>query len=249
MYKGTNIGKTYVCVDGNATIISYFKKNSVLVEFDCGTQTKTTITSLIRGKTRNPNKPSLLGIGAIGQGTYSSSDELIYNSWCNMLKRCYDVNNRHYSSYGGAGVRVCDEWHNFQNFAAWYDSQYKEDGWQIDKDLLCYGNKLYSAETCMIIPRELNMVIQKRAKGECRLSGVTKHGAKYRAQISTDKWERGSEYLGLFTTAEDAHRAYIDRKKSVIRELAERWVLKVPDRIYLALLAYADKLKYDWEDV
>ena len=248
MYKGKNVGKTYACVDGNATIISYINKNRVLVEFECGTRTTTTITSLIKGKTRNPNKPTLLGIGIIGQGKYSSRNKVIYDAWSNMLKRCYDSNNKYFKSYGGSGVRVCEEWHNFQNFAAWYDSQYKENGWQVDKDLLHYGNKLYSPKGCLMLPRELNMLIQKRAKGECGLSGVTRHGSKYRAQIRSDKWERGSEYLGLFNTAREAHAAYIDKKKCIIKEKAEEWKSKVPQHIYFALIEYSNKLKYDWEE-
>lgn len=247
MYKGQNIGKVYDCVGGRATVISYLKKNSVVVEFECGTQVTSTITSLIRGKTGNPNSPSLLGVGFIGVGKFSSVDTVIYNVWCNMLKRCYDRNNRYYSCYGGDGVYVADSWHNFQNFADWYDSQDKEEGWQLDKDLLVLGNKVYSKEHCLLIPRGLNMLIQKRKVGVCQLPGVTKHGDRYRAQISTEKWEKGSEYLGIFVTPELAHKTYIDKKKEIVIEKAMEWEGRISDRVLQALLDYGRNLKYDWE--
>lgn len=248
MYKGKNIGKVYDCVDGVVTVISYLKKNSVVAEFECGTQVTTTITSLIRGKTRNPNKPSLLGIGFIGVGKFSSANTVIYNTWCNMLKRCYDTKNICYSCYGGDGVYVSDEWHNFQNFANWYDSQDKDDGWQIDKDLLVSGNKVYSKECCLLIPKDLNVLIQKRKVGICQLTGVTKHGDRYRSQISSEKWEKGSEYLGIFATPESAHKAYIDKKKEIVLEKAMIWKGRISDRVLQALLDYSKNLKYNWEE-
>lgn len=35
-----------------------------------------------------------------------------YNSWRAMKARCYQVNHMKYPTYGGAGVKVSDEWVN-----------------------------------------------------------------------------------------------------------------------------------------
>lgn len=39
-----------------------------------------------------------------------------YKSWEAMMSRCYNQNNTHFNYYGGRGIYVCDDWHNFQTF-------------------------------------------------------------------------------------------------------------------------------------
>lgn len=42
-----------------------------------------------------------------------------YARWQNMIGRCERPNHRQYSSYGGRGIEVCKEWHDFKNFYAY----------------------------------------------------------------------------------------------------------------------------------
>lgn len=41
-----------------------------------------------------------------------------YLNWRSMLKRCERVKNHNYKDYGGRGIRVCERWHDFNNFLA-----------------------------------------------------------------------------------------------------------------------------------
>lgn len=41
-----------------------------------------------------------------------------YNSWMGMKQRCNDPGQKHYSRYGGRGIRVCERWLSFKNFLA-----------------------------------------------------------------------------------------------------------------------------------
>lgn len=41
-----------------------------------------------------------------------------YRTWLCMRQRCYNKNDGRYRDYGGRGIRVCQEWHKFENFFA-----------------------------------------------------------------------------------------------------------------------------------
>lgn len=40
-----------------------------------------------------------------------------------MLKRCEDPEDHAYKHYGGRGIQVCNEWHDYNNFKKWYLDQ------------------------------------------------------------------------------------------------------------------------------
>lgn len=56
-------------------------------------------------------------------------------------------------------IAVCDEWLIFSNFEKWFDKYWKV-GYQVDKDLL--GDKVYSPETCVMLPKRLNVLLAGR---------------------------------------------------------------------------------------
>jgi hypothetical protein len=39
-----------------------------------------------------------------------------YNSWYSMIRRCTSPIHMHYKYYGGRGIKVCDEWLDFDQF-------------------------------------------------------------------------------------------------------------------------------------
>lgn len=44
------------------------------------------------------------------------SNHPLYSTWNNMMVRCYKEDQFVFKNYGGRGVTVCDEWHNFLGF-------------------------------------------------------------------------------------------------------------------------------------
>lgn len=80
-----------------------------------------------------------------------------YSRWATMMGRCYNPSNQAYTQYGGRGVTVSDEWHDFQIFAQWY-SENNVDGWVMDKD--CAGGMVYSPETVIFIPDQVNQLLK-----------------------------------------------------------------------------------------
>ena len=54
-----------------------------------------------------------------------------YVSWYGMLTRCENPKSTSYAYYGGRGVTVCTEWHDFQNFLR--DMGERPHGWTLDR--------------------------------------------------------------------------------------------------------------------
>lgn len=49
---------------------------------------------------------------------HGASGTASYNSWNSMMHRCYSPNASYFERYGGAGIKVCERWHDFENFLA-----------------------------------------------------------------------------------------------------------------------------------
>ena len=151
-----------------------------------------------------------------------------YQRWCDMLKRAYSSTyHKNHPSY--KGVTVCDEWSLFSNFKEWVISQgiHNWQEYELDKDFLSEEEKIYSPETCIFISHNLNIFIadSKRARGKQPI-GVSTKGRKFRASCSNPFSEKrpNQEYLGTFSTPEEAHEAWRQKKEEYANLLAEEAV-------------------------
>ena len=77
-------------------------------------------------------------------------NERIYHVWNGMLQRCENPNSKAYKDYGGRGIKVCQEWHEIENFYKWaynngYDENAKRGECTIDR-IDVNGN--YEPENC-----------------------------------------------------------------------------------------------------
>ena len=160
-----------------------------------------------------------------------------YKSWGSALQRSYDDKlHKKYPTYIGCSVN--SEWHNFQNFAKWYEENWKPhmEGWHLDKDVLIKGNKTYSPENCCFVPLEINKLLTKRqsCRGELPL-GVSRRNGRFDAKIRV---ENKLIHLGMFNTPEEAFQAYKIAKETHIKEVAEIWKPKLATKTYEALINY-----------
>lgn len=226
-------------------LIEYIDCKHVIVQFqdEHGHQKKTTYRDFSLGKVDNPYDKTMFGIGYRGVGKYGAlrGNKKIYQVWQDMFRRCYGHGtNDTKPCYSGCSI--AEVWHNFQNFASWYEENYYNiDGqiMQIDKDILQKGNKIYSPETCILVPNEINALIVKRKlqRGDTPI-GVyyNKNMGVYVAFCWTNECQK--EYLGRYNTPEDAFFAYKKRKEQYIKEVADKYENKIPKRLYDALCAY-----------
>jgi len=162
-----------------------------------------------------------------------------YVLWIAMLQRCFDEKfKQKYPTY--EGVTCSKEWLSMTKFIEDV-SQMKGcglSGWELDKDILVKGNKLYSKETCCFVPHEVNNLLIKsdNSRGEFPV-GVCFHkpSGKFMAYL---KINGKLKYLGLFTTPEEAFQAYKAAKEAHIKVVAQRWQHLLDERIFQALLDY-----------
>ncbi len=147
--------------DGPIEVIMYKSCKEVLIRFvNTGYERKYSTWSIRSGSVKDMIKPSVFGVGYIGSGNHKAHERgkrtKAYKIWIGILERCYNPKGKSYKYYGGAGVSVCDDWHNFQNFAEWFYERHK-DGLEVDKDLKCSGSgNIYSPEFCVMFTRKEN---------------------------------------------------------------------------------------------
>lgn len=139
---------------GAIEIVEYRGAFDVLIRFiDTGYQVVTNAGNIRKGCIKDKLKRTVYGVGFFGDGPHKSSEKRkpnpAYKAWQAMMQRCYDsAYHVHRPTY--IGCSVCDEWHNFQRFADWFYENYPNDGvkYQLDKDSVKKGNKIYSPSTC-----------------------------------------------------------------------------------------------------
>ena len=114
----------------------------------------------------------------------------------------------------------------FENFYEWLHSQenfdkWNDDKWTIDKDILIKGNKVYSPETCCLVPNNVNALFIKKSnyRGDLPI-GVKQSHKSFIARCS-NPITCNREYLGSYSTPSYAFLAYKKYKEELIKQIAE----------------------------
>lgn len=163
-----------------------------------------------------------------------------YKVWRSMLERCYSTNfQRKAPTY--KGCTVSDEWLDFQNFADWYKgSKHYECGYQVDKDILYRGNRIYSPSTCCLVPHAINSLLNNKesSRGALPQGVCLLPSGRFRAQISMNNKRF---HIGAFDTAQEAYQAYVIAKEAYVKEVANEWRGRIDERVYEALMRWTVK--------
>ena len=245
--KGIKVGDVFTTnYCDSCVVILYNNAVSIDIEFtSTGYKTKVSATSLRNGTIKDPYKPFISGVGYIGTGSFlpreGGKPTREYGVWYQMLERCYSSSHKSYSRYGGRGVVVCENWHNFQNFAKWYRSQdnHRDITSQLDKDIVSPEVLKYSHETCNLVHREINNLLTNRNKvrGEYPV-GVYFHKTrnKYKAQVNTGHGKK--VHLGFFDSVSEAFNVYKLHKEAFIKKKAKEVYEEggISSLVYKALL-------------
>ena len=229
---------------GDFKVVKYNDNRNVVIQFlKTGYETSVELGVIRKGEVKDPYSPSVFGVGLLGTkypSTINGRNTKEYEIWCSMLKRCYnDTYQKKNPTY--IGCKVSDKFKSYEYFYEWCHKQigFGNEGWQLDKDLLIKGNKIYSENTCVFIPREINSLLVKSAasRGEY-LIGVCwcKRDKAFIARVRKNKGR--SEYLGLFNTEIEAFNSYKTAKEAFVKEQANKYKSQIDPRVYSALMNY-----------
>ena len=229
---------------GDFKVLKYNDSKNVEIQFlKTGYEAAVQLGHIKSGGVKDLHLASVYGVGVLGT-KYSPSINGVktkeYVLWHSMLKRCYsDTCQKKRPTY--IGCEVSDNFLHYEYFYEWCNKRigFDNEGWHLDKDLLIKGNKVYSEDSCVFIPAEINQVLIKREalRGEY-LIGVYWHNTKkaFVAQVNKNKGKR--EHLGYFKTELEAFNAYKTAKEIYIKELTNKWEGKIDERAYNALMNY-----------
>lgn len=195
-------------------IIQYNGAKKITVRFLDTNYVNTFDSKEIRsGNIKDRLVPTVYDVGYIGGTNYNSSNQKkAYQTWVDMIQRCYKPQKHEVGPY--ADSFVCKEWLNFQSFCKWFLSVNYTDpnGLDLDKDLTVRGNKTYTPELCKLIPSRLN----KRLSSGCSVygklpRGITANGRNYQAS-------HGLQYIGTYTTINEARLNWLKFRVNALLE-------------------------------
>ena len=223
---------------GTVTVLALLQSRDCIIQYNDSSEYKqrATLARVKSGALRNPYLPSVQGVGYFGVGMFRSQDRknsgvrsLEYRTWKAMIERCYTVTSTD-NTY--TDCTVCDEWHNFQTFALWYVSTgYYGYGYHLDKDLLIPNNKVYSPETCCMLPGVLNTALSMT---DSMLPGISlQSSGRYVVRVSG---LIAGRFVGTYDTLEEARFQYAIYKKKRILEIITGFKGKIAPYVIDALL-------------
>lgn len=230
-------------------IVKYNRVDDILVEFQDKYKAiiHTQYKCFIKGNVKNPYYPMVLGVGMIGSKYPSKIDNKEtkeYQAWKSMIYRCFDENTKDKQPTYQNAI-CCEEWLLYENFYEWLHSQenfdkWSDNKWNIDKDILIKGNKIYSPDTCCLVPCNINSLFINKSnyRGDLPI-GVKRSGKSYIARCS-NPITCNREYLGSYSTPYYAFLAYKKYKENLIKQIAETEYLKgnITEKCYHVMINY-----------
>ncbi|WP_296193703.1 MULTISPECIES: hypothetical protein [unclassified Psychrobacter] len=229
----------------SCVVLEYINCYEVLIKFLDGVGYERTVRAdhLRSGTFSNPYFKSVFGVGFLGEGNYKCQSDNgkispEYQCWFDMIRRCYSENS-HIKAPTYINCSVDDRWHNFQNFAAWFHGKggYKK-GYQLDKDILVKGNKVYSEDNCCFVPRQINnLFISSGNTSDILPIGVSfsKVMGKFVSAMSVNG---RIKTLGYSDCAAEAHSFYVEAKEAYVKNKAIEWRHEIDDRVFKALIKW-----------
>ena len=160
---GDRYGRLTIVSEAPKSERQYKWKREFLCKCDCGNYRRVRLENLVSGHTkscgcyiRDFNKDN-----KIKHGHYGSR---LYKIWQGIKKRCLQRNSKDYRDYGGRGIKICDEWMEFEPFYEWAINNGYQQDLTIER-IDVNGN--YEPSNCTWIPKKEQGRNTRRTKIIC----------------------------------------------------------------------------------
>jgi len=185
--------------------------------------------SAVAGTLKDWYAPSVYGVGVTG--LLHESDTPIYYLWKSCLNRVY---GRYHHAY--SDCTVSEEFIQFENFYWWYKQNEVVDGYnyQLDKDLFSSGSKVYSSETCCLLPKEVHDSLY-RSNSPCKAVNETTNGYSLGNVFGSHMWNDDTRY---FKTRKEALEFYWWCREDRVKQSAYKWKDYLMPHVYQRLLDF-----------
>jgi hypothetical protein len=183
-------------------------------------------TDFAYGSIKDLLNPAICSVGYIGVGKYTSNgdDVVCYQTWNDMLKRCYAPKSKSDARIY-YNVTVHPSWHNYQVFAKWFYINYTK-GYRLDKDLMVIGNNEYSPDTCCFVPNDVNSFITgKRRRGVYYCNKYKKWASEWGIGTLPPNGKMRTSRIEYYNCETEAVFAY----KKVKQNLCDNLEIKYPE--------------------
>lgn len=228
---------------GEFEIIEYNNAYNVKIRFfNTGYECTVRTSQIQTGQVRDPYAPTVYGVGITGSKYPTSvkgKDLKEYKLWNGMLERSYSP-RYHGINPSYEECSVSENFKSYEYFYEWCQEQkgFGNDGWQLDKDLLVKGNKVYSEDTCVFLPNEINTALTHRKNVDNSLPVGVVPVTKSKSYQASIKIDGKKYYLGVYSTPQRAFQAYKERKEMSLIKLAMKWGEHLDPRAEKALYNY-----------
>lgn len=227
---------------GDVVVTKYVDSSKVHIRFiETGYEATAEINQIKKGNVKDRLVATVQGVGVLGDEPACVNGKHLkeYLLWQAMLKRCYDPEycSKH-PTYNDCCVS--ENFKYYPYFKSWCFEQigFKQTGWELDKDILVRGNKVYSEDTCVFIPQEINKLLNRQNENQTEYpTGVhyDKREGKFHSHLSVSG---GRIRLGRFNSVDAAFQAYKQAKEDQIKVVANKWKEQIDERAYKALMSY-----------
>jgi hypothetical protein len=189
-----------------------YKKNNrrfFLCKCDCGNKTILPLSNIINGYTKS--------CGCIKK-KHGFSKTRIHSIWIGIKGRCLNKNCVIFYKYGGRGIKICDEWLNFENFKKWSDNNGYKDNLTIDR---INGNGNYEPLNCRWATyqqQNSNLSMLKNNKSGYKGVSWSKTANKWLCNISINN---KTKRIGVFVDIKEAIKArndFIDKNNLIYHQ-------------------------------
>ena len=149
---------------------------------DCGNYTTVLGTKLRNGQTKSCG--CLLNeYNAQFEKDIPRRSDPLYGVWRAMRERCDNPLDPAYENYGGRGIALCEEWHDFDTFREWAVASGYERGLTLDRE---DNDGDYSPSNCRWVTRLVNNN-NKRNNLWLEYNGEMKTASQWAREVGSDR--------------------------------------------------------------